>query len=97
MQRWYQPCMQAPKQRKEEAEESLPGCGGEEREAEIVRAPTIHERLSLPRAARRTAGDLTAGGMQAVLGSRRPRGRKEGGEAGSVARSTREESEYMAG
>lgn len=43
MQRWYQPCMQEPKARKE-AEAAL--SGGEEREEEVVaRAPTIHEGL----------------------------------------------------
>lgn len=52
MQRWYQPCMQAPKQRKE-AEESLSVCGGEEGEAEIVWVPTIHEGAELVFAARR--------------------------------------------
>jgi hypothetical protein len=82
MQRWYQPCMQAPKQRKEEAEESLPGCGGEEREAEIVRAPTIHERLSLPRAARRTAGDLTSGSW--LPAAEREEGGRRGWVCGSI-------------
>ncbi|KAF0923306.1 hypothetical protein E2562_005267 [Oryza meyeriana var. granulata] len=68
MQRWYQPCMQEPKPRKE-AEEVLSGCGGEEGEAgEVVRAPTIHKgvlvfergdpgRVSASAAAARTNGE----------------------------------------
>lgn len=41
MQRWYQPCMQDPKPRKE-AEEALSGCGGEEGEAEVVQIGRAH-------------------------------------------------------
>uniref|UniRef100_J3LCC2 Uncharacterized protein n=1 Tax=Oryza brachyantha TaxID=4533 RepID=J3LCC2_ORYBR len=43
MQRWYQPCMQEPKPRKEADEEGLSGCGGEAEEEEVVQAPTIHK------------------------------------------------------
>ena len=39
MQRWYQPCMQQPKPRKE----AFSGCGCEA--ADVARAPTIHEGL----------------------------------------------------
>lgn len=57
MQRWYQPCMQAPKQRKE-AEESLSVCCGEEGEAEVVWVPTIHEGAELVLARRRKRSGL---------------------------------------
>lgn len=56
MQRWYQPCMQDPKPRKE-AEEALSGCGGEEGEAEVVRVPTIHKG-ALVLARRAAAGKI---------------------------------------
>ena len=68
MQRWYQPCMQAPKQRKE-AEESLSVCGGEEGEAAIVWVPTIHEGAELVLAARRRKRS----GLPAARGRRRRR------------------------
>ena len=74
MQRWYQPCMQAPKQRKE-AEESLSVCGGEEGEAEIVWVPTIHEGAELVVAARR--------GRRSGLPAAREEGEEEE-ETGSV-------------
>ncbi|KAG8070577.1 hypothetical protein GUJ93_ZPchr0006g40750 [Zizania palustris] len=54
MQRWYQPCMQEPKPRKE-ADESLSGCSGEAEK--VVRAPTIHKG-ALVFAAERSGGGV---------------------------------------
>ncbi|KAL5213456.1 hypothetical protein ABZP36_024303 [Zizania latifolia] len=70
MQRWYQPCMQEPKPRKE-ADESLSGCGGEAEK--VVRAPTIH-KSALVFVAERSGGGVAllgfcGGGGRVRLGN----------------------------